>query len=244
MNTQQAKFILQGYRPNGADAGDATFAEALEQAKLDPILGQWLAREQSLDRAISAKLAEVPAPAGLRESILAGGRVSNTTRRSWWQHPALMAAAAGFAVLLATGLALWPKQVAANSPLAEFALGDTLADSHGGGHGEETSALQAMLSQPTTRLGNRLPVDFKSLCTAGCRTVNFEGHDVLEVCFKREGAWFHCYIAQRADFPALAAAAAPVLSDRTGASIASWADSSLLYVVVSKTGHTALARLL
>ena len=243
MNTQQAKFILQGYRPNGADAGDTTFAEALEQVKLDPVLGQWLAREQSLDRAISAKLTEVPAPAGLRESILAGGRVSDTTQRSWWRHPALMAAAAGFAVLLAAGLALWPKPAAASSALAEFALGDSLGSATHGGHGNETGALQAMLSQPTMRLGNRLPVDFKSLRTAGCRTLNFEGHELLEVCFQRDGAWFHCYIAQRADFPALAAAA-PVLSDRNGASVASWADSSLLYVVVSKTGHTALARLL
>ena len=244
MNTQQAKFILQGYRPSGADAGDATFAEALEQVRLDPVLGQWLAREQSLDRAISAKLAEVPAPAGLLESILAGGRVSDTTQRSWWQHPALLAAAAGFAVLLATGLALWPKPAEANSRLAEFALGDTLGSAKHGGHGEETGALQAMLSQPTTRLGNQLPVDFKTLRSAGCRTINFEGHELLEVCFKRDGTWFHCYIAQRADFPALAAAAAPVLVDNGGASVASWADASHLYLVVSKTGRTALARLL
>lgn len=244
MNTQQAKFILQGYRPNGADAGDANFAEALAQARLDPVLGQWLAREQALDRAISAKLAVVPAPAGLRESILAGGRVSDTTQRSWWQHPALMATAAGFAVLLAAGLALWPKPVVANTALADFALGDTLAGSHGGGQGEETAALQAMLSQPTIRIGYQLPVDFKTLRAVGCRTAKFEGHDVLEVCFKRDGAWFHCYIAQRADFPALATAVAPVMLDKGGASAAMWADSSHLYVVVSKSGQAALTKLL
>ena len=33
MNNVEAKFILQGYRPNGADAADATFAAALEQAR-------------------------------------------------------------------------------------------------------------------------------------------------------------------------------------------------------------------
>ena len=67
---------------------------------------------------------------------------------------------------------------------------------------------------------------------------------MLEVCFKRDGAWFHCYIAQRADFPALVAALAPVLTDRNGASIASWADASHLFVVVSKTGRAPLERLL
>ncbi len=32
MNNEQAKFILQAYRPGGRDAGDATFGEALQQA--------------------------------------------------------------------------------------------------------------------------------------------------------------------------------------------------------------------
>jgi hypothetical protein len=37
---------------------------------------------------------------------------------------------------------------------------------------------------------------------------------------------------------------APALVDRNGTSIVSWSDSSLLYVVVSKTGRAALEKLL
>ena len=246
MNNVEAKFILQGYRPSGADAGDATFAATLEQTRTDPALQVWFAREQAFDRAVSTKLDQIQAPAGLREAILAGGRVtsSDTTQRSWWQQPVFMAAAASVAVLFALGLALWPRSAAANPGLTEFALTDAMHSDTHGGHGADTESLQAILGAPTTRLSGGLPVDFAALRKAGCRTVSFEEHPVLEVCFKRDGAWFHCYIAQRADFPALVAALTPVLNEKNGASIASWADASHLFVLVSKTGRAPLQRLL
>ncbi len=246
MNTQQAKFILQGYRPDGADAGDATFCDALEQARHDQVLGDWFAREQSFDAVISAKLSEVQAPAGLREAILAGARVtaSGTPRRIWWRQPAWLATAASLAVIGTVALALWPKQAVADNALTEFALADARHSETHGGHGRETGALQAMLSQPSTRLGDQLPVDFAALHNAGCRTVSLGEREVLEVCFKRNGAWFHCYIAQRGDFPSLAATTVPALLDRNGASLASWSDPAHLYVVVSETGRTALEKLL
>lgn len=245
MNNVEAKFILQAYRPNGADTGDATFCAALAQAKSDPGLGQWFTRSQTFDTAISLKLGQIQAPAGLREAILAGGRVTtpDTTRQSWWRQPAF-AAAASVAVLIAASVAFWPKQAAAHAVLSDLALADALHSETHGGHGEETGALQATLGQPTTRLGQNLPVNFAALHKAGCRTVSFNGHEVLEVCFQRDGAWFHCYIAQRADFPNLAAAVAPALADRNNISVATWGDASLLYVVVSKTGRATLEKLL
>ena len=121
MNNEEAKFILRGYRPNGADAGDAAFASALEQATNDPALGGWFARQQAFDAAVSAKLGEMQPPADLRAAILAGGKVSDTGQPSSrpWVRPAWMAAAAGLAVMLAAGLALWPNRAEA---LTEFAL--------------------------------------------------------------------------------------------------------------------------
>ncbi len=246
MNNVEAKFILQGYRPDGADAGDATFAAALGQTRADPALHEWFAREQALDGAISAKLSQILPPAGLREAILAGGRVtsSDPAPRRWWRQPVFLAAAAGFVVLLALGLALWPRTALAGPNLAEFALLDAMHSNTHGGHGADTASLQALLAAPGTRLSGGLPVDFEALRKAGCRTVSLADRPVLEVCFKRDGAWFHCYIARRDDFPALAAALTPVLTDRKGAGIASWADASHLFVVVSKTGRVPLERLL
>jgi hypothetical protein len=246
MNSQQAKFILQGYRSNGADAGDAIFCEALEHARNDPALHVWLAREQAFDSAISGKLTEVRPPAGLREAILAGARVtaSEAPGRVWWRQSKWLAMAAGIALIFAITLTLRPKSAIANNALTGFALADARhAETHGG-RGEEVGVLQAALSEPSARLGGNLPVDFASLRKTGCRTLGFRGRDVLEVCFQRNGVWFHCYISQRIDFPALAAATVPVVADQDGVSSATWANAGHLYVVVSETGRSALEKLL
>ena len=243
MNNAEAKFILQGYRPNGTDAGDATFCAAVEQAKNDPVLGQWFARQQAFDAAVSARLAQVVPPTDLRAAILAGGRVTSagTAHRGGWNRPVWLAAAASVAVLLAAGLALWPKQAAAFS---DFALADAKLSAMHGGHGHESNELQAMLNDPATRLGQRLPINFANLHETGCRTVGFKGHDVLELCFKRNGVWFHCYIARATDFPRVAVNSTPTLEDRGSTALAAWTDDAHVIVVVSKTGRKNLQALL
>lgn len=242
MNNEEAKFILQGYRPSGADAGDAAFRAALEQVRRDPALHEWFARQQALDAAVSAKLNTVPAPAGLREAILAGGRVTapDRTQAGWWRSPAWLAAAASVAVILAATLALWPKPAAADTALADYVLADAAHADHHGGHG--TDSLQAMLGDPANRLSRGLPISFAALRKDGCRTVTYEGREVLEVCFNRGGIWFHAYIGRRADFPALAAA--PAFQDKEEWSVAAWADDSHVYLVASKAGRAALQQLL
>ena len=87
MNNQEAKFILSGYRPNGGDAGDEMFGDALRQAQQDPALAAWFAREQAYDRAVAARLAEIAPPAELRADILAGVRASKRSPRRRWSVP-------------------------------------------------------------------------------------------------------------------------------------------------------------
>jgi hypothetical protein len=145
------------------------------------------------------------------------------------------------AVVFATALALWPKAASADTALAEHALTDAaLGNAHMGFHG--TESLQAMLGDPANRLSRGLPINFEALRKGGCRTVTFEGREVLEVCFNRGGIWFHAYIGRRADFPAIAAS--PAFMDKDGSSVATWADDAYIYLVASKAGRVALERLL
>jgi hypothetical protein len=242
MNNEEAKFILRGYRPNGADAHDAAIREALEQVERDPALRAWFANEQAFDAAVSAKLGAVTAPAGLREALMAGGRVSNLSERrtEWWRSPVVLATAASIAVVFSATLALWPKQAAAGTGLAEHILTDlSKGGTHMGFHG--TEALQAMLGDPANRLARGLPIDFEALKKAGCRTVTYEGREVLEVCFNRGGIWFHAYIGRRGDFPGISDTASFV--DRGGSTVATWADEAYVYLVASKAGRAAVERL-
>ena len=101
MDNEQARFILSAYRAGGQDASDSQFAEALEQARRDPQLAQWLAGETALDAAISTSLKSIPVPAGLKAAILAGQKIVHP--QPWWRrriHPA--AAAAALAITAAT----------------------------------------------------------------------------------------------------------------------------------------------
>lgn len=72
MDKEQARLILGSFRPDGADAADPDFAEALHLAAADRELGEWLARERARDAEFSEALARVEIPENLREEILFG----------------------------------------------------------------------------------------------------------------------------------------------------------------------------
>lgn len=244
MTNEEAKFVLHAYRPNGADAGDATFCAALEQAKQDPALEKWFAAQQAFDRALCAKLGGITPPDHLRASILAGAKVSEPrTARSWWRSPVPVALAASLALLLSVGIAFWPASASAEQ-IATFAINDTLHQSHEVAEGPEAIELQAMLGQVDRRLGAKMSLDFAALKKDGCRTVSFAGRDLLEVCFKRDGKWFHCYVARAADFPQLAKKLTPSFTEHAGASAAAWSDGEHIFVVASKAGREAIQRLI
>jgi len=71
MDREDAKFILRAFRPDGADAGDADFAEALRLSAEDRELGEWLADERALDSEIARLMGAVPVPEGLKGKLLA-----------------------------------------------------------------------------------------------------------------------------------------------------------------------------
>ena len=70
MDKKHAKFILQSYRPDGADVADPDFQEPLQLGAEDRELGQWLAQERSHDSIFVDALVSVSIPETLREEII------------------------------------------------------------------------------------------------------------------------------------------------------------------------------
>ena len=70
MDKNQAKFILQSFRPDGADAHDCDFAQALAVAVEDRELCEWLAHERAFDAEFAKALTSVELPETLRCDIL------------------------------------------------------------------------------------------------------------------------------------------------------------------------------
>jgi hypothetical protein len=80
MNTHEAKEILLLYRGT-IDDSDPQFRAALEYAKSDPGLGQWLREQTNCYDAIRAKLRGIEPPLGLSEKIVR--RRPIPFRRDW-----------------------------------------------------------------------------------------------------------------------------------------------------------------
>ncbi len=70
MDKEHARFILQSYRPDGADAHDQDFADALALAAENRELGEWLAHERAMDAAFAKALSTIELPDNLREDII------------------------------------------------------------------------------------------------------------------------------------------------------------------------------
>jgi len=244
MDNEEAKFILRAYRPSGVDAGEAAFCASLEQAKRDPALGAWFEREQAHDRAMTEKMRGVAVPAGLRDAILAGGKMSARSTRVWWSQPRWMALAAS--VMLLIGLAVsWPRLAAtrAEKRFGEFAMNDMLHVPSHAAHGPGMGQLAALVSDPQRKLGGGLPIDFEALRANGCRTLSFAGRDVLEVCFTRDGGDYHVYVMKKTG-DMRAVREGPLFAREDGATSAVWSDDAHVYALVGSRGAESLRALL
>lgn len=245
MNTIEAKFILRARRPNGSDDENPAFAAALEQARRDPALAAWLAREQAFDEAVTARLRAVEPPPGLRDMILAGARMER--RAPFWAGARYLALAASVTLLL--GVFFFVGSVRTTTPSAEIlalgAMDDWMLDSH---HMEPlggTGALHAAVMNPRARLLGGLGLDARTIKSGGCRVITVAGREVLEVCFHREGAGeLHLYIAQRGDFGGGRFPETPMFRERGTLASVSWADERNAYVLVSDQGTHALRAVL
>ena len=72
MNQEEAKALLLLYRPDGSDATDPRFAEALGLVERDPELREWFEAERAADIIIAAKLRAAPLPDDLLERVRTG----------------------------------------------------------------------------------------------------------------------------------------------------------------------------
>lgn len=245
MKTPDAKFILRAHRADGRyRTEDPLFSEALAEAARDPALGDWLAREHALDASVACQLDTIQPPAGLRDAILVGARASRLPRR-WWRRPAWLAAAASLAVMLAVSGTLL-RRGHPDTPavtLAEFGLDQLAFVRHSHPRGEGVASLEAMLSTRTEPLCRGLGLDCAELARRGCRELDFGGQRVYEVCFRRNGLWYHLYVSTR-NTESITPGAAPQIVERNGLTAALWAEGSTVFALATTAGADALRSVL
>jgi len=238
MNNDEAKFILSAYRPSGRDSNDARFTEALKQARQDPALNEWLAQAQALDAVVMDKLAQIVPPAGLREQILAGGKVSQKAPPRRRHLGAWLALAASVIVVFAVSeVWLGQKVQAAQHNYAEFAVNDM----HNGGHhppqGQGMEEALVKLASSDLHSMSGLELSFNEMKAGGCRTVKCGEREAIELCFNRDGTWYHLYVMPRkVSRGPLLAKSKPYFLAMSDSVAAVWTDGVFDYAVVSPKG--------
>lgn len=211
MNEKKAKEILSAYRPDGRDAEDATFREALEFCRNTPGMSEWLEAELARDRALSGYLRSIRAPEEGRAATLAALRgetrdpgdppsegeqqgdtvVSFPASRSWW------GIAAGFAALLALGVVLWQVEPDRSgreelgSRLAELGKSAMPLDYESG----EMEDVLAWVREKGAPLPDKIPDFLRNARAAGCRVFDETwGGRASLLCFEVGEELVHVYV--------------------------------------------------
>lgn len=247
MNNEEAKLILQAYRPGGQDANDPRFREALEQAQRDPELARWFANEQALDSRISAKVkAAITPPAHLKAQLLAQTKIVRPL--VWWQQTLVkVALAACFVVLLTVGVVWFTSArdegfARYRATMAEFA-GNKLDRLDLMSH--DVTEVRRWLAQKESHGDLVLPAGLGGRPSLGCRLLDWKGHKVSLVCFELENKQVaHLLVVDSAAFKD-APTESPVFNQVGNVATASWSRGGKTYIVASKeASQTDLMKLL
>jgi len=239
----EAKMVLQALRPNDLDTTEPAFAEALILVENDPELKAWWEAQQAFDRAVVAKLKEVPIPDDLRASILAGRKVEQfrpLPQFSFW-----LAAAAVLAIFCTLGTSQYIHNFGP-LPRSEYTASVLPFLGNNGPSLAMTSAdrdkITAWLQENNAPTGN-LPPKMAGIPTVGCQKFSVHGHPVSLICFvMANGAIVHLFTVEKqalTDPPTT-----PEMDHIEGWCIASWSDAHMSYILATQSDPTVFKQLL
>jgi hypothetical protein len=235
MNNQEARLILQAYRPGGEDANNPQFAEALEQARRDPELQKWFAEQIALEARLQARLeTAIPIPRELKTELLTLRKISRPA--AWWFRPWRLAVAATAVLLLGVGLFfLLPRhqtQLASFRGMMAFYAaqkrGHVVFESH------DFAAIREWLQSRGVSTNFDLPTALPERSTEGCRVVDWNGHKATMLCFVRNGAHMDLFVMDRAGLPDLPENSAPQYAAAGGLVTAVWSKGEKVYLLTGE----------
>jgi hypothetical protein len=184
MTNQQAKQILQLYRPGTADAADPAFAEALEACEHDAELKQWFDHHCALYSSIRSKLKKISVPEGLKEQIIAERPVHRTPV---WQKMVLTAGAVAAVIVAIMTLAPFFQPGEPHDFASYRSYMGGVADK---GYGmdldsSDLDAIRTYLAERKAIADYVLPENLrKNAKPLGCVATTWQGKPVTMVCFQ------------------------------------------------------------
>jgi hypothetical protein len=245
MDNREAKFILNAYRPGGQDASDPRFVDALQQAWRDPVLERWFVDSIAFDTAMTEKLRAIEVPRDLRESILAGVKVSRPLR---WPKPFIRwaIAAAALISMAILGSLIWQNTRPAHLAGWQNEALDVVSslvrnESSFDAQSHNASELVAWLRANHAPAAQTLPQSLDKLQSLGCKTFSWNGTAVSVICFMRsDGGLIHLVTMNT---PA-ASGRTPRLVQRDHWATATWREGNMTYMLALEGSPDQLRRYL
>ncbi len=250
--SDETKLLLSARRPGGHDDTDPAIAEALARAKADPALSAWADEQQRTDAALALKLLSVQPPAGLRETILAGGKVSRRGLRAWFEQKVWrnftnseMVAAVAVALVLAVAI-LFSKnephdwQSAGALEVACIESSQRNLD-HVVGNMDE---IRKWLAGQTCPAPATLPPQVRGLPIFGCAKMDWHGQPMSIVCFDLGGGReVHLVTVSIENLPDAPPQGDPEYATIKGYMTASWSEGDVAMMLIGKVGQEDLEKL-
>jgi hypothetical protein len=241
MDNEQAKLILQAYRPGGEDAEDPFFSEALEHARVDPELARWFAEQRAFDEAMRKALQTRIPPVGLRDSILLAKRISTLPFRQGgrpvWQRPGVMALAASIVVLLTVAVLIRPgAEHYFGHPMTVAAFTQQVLDLKDrislGKMSNDPAELRTWLAERGAPSDFELPRGLREAHGLGCQSYTIRGVKVSLICFMLDQDQFaHLFVVDKDALKDAAPNASPVIRTVGGVALATWTSGGKSYVL-------------
>jgi hypothetical protein len=241
MTRKEAKYILNGY-PVWGGSDDAEFNEALALAQHDPELGEWHAREQSLDAMIAGKLQTVAPPPDLQAQALAAPK--GIRFRNWKIRLPLWGAAAAIVAFIAT--LYWTGVTRHGKPVLNdfraFVVNAAATLDHLDLQTKDASAIHEWLNNAHAPSEFSAPSNLAARPRVGCRVFDWQKQRVSLVCFEVGNQKVaHMFVIERSALAKLPGSGLPTFqTDASGISTAAWNDDRNVYMVAIRNGEREL----
>src|SRR5213594_184503 len=118
MDSRRAREILLLNPPDGSEANDPEFKEALDQVKTDPELRRWFEAHRARQSEIRAQLKRIRVPENLKQRLLdEAGKLEVVV---WWRRPAFSAWAAAADIALLVGIVFFQSATGKENTFAAY----------------------------------------------------------------------------------------------------------------------------
>jgi hypothetical protein len=238
MTRDEAKAVLELWRPGGQDAEDPRFREALNIVENDAELARWFAAQKALDMAMATHVQATPVPQDLKASILAQQK---SARKPFWQidlvpllqRPVLRwALAAGFVALLVVGgwLSLRVPHFADYRREVVEAAWD--ANPHVDLRVSDLAQVRQWVAQQGVKWKLTVPSALlRDTKIVGCSVVKWHDRDVVRLCLLDGPRHQHLFVTDQLDFQDPPWAALPDYENCGRWTTAAWSQGGRTYVL-------------